>query len=301
MSGRFTHRRLIASAATLIAGSMLLTACGDDGGDSALGKKDENAPFFKMLPPDVQKSGKITIGSEVAYAPIEFMKDGKAVGVDPELAAALAKQLGVKYDYKNSQFDSLITGITSKRFDIVMSAMTDKKERQGQGLSFVDYFRAGTSILVQKGNPQHIKSLDDLCGKTVALQQATTNEDVATAQSKKCQDSGKGAITIQKYEHDGEALLKLKSGAAAADLNDFPVAAYNAQTSGDGKDFEVTGDQIEAGLYGIGVGKDNTQLQQALKSALEALIKNGEYAKILANWKVEAGAVTEVTINGGTS
>jgi polar amino acid transport system substrate-binding protein len=300
MSGRLTHRRVIATTAALVSAAMLMTACGDDK-DSALGKKDEKAPFFQMLPPDIQKSGKIKIGSEIGYAPIEFMKDGKAVGVDPELAAALAKQLGVKYDYKNSPFDALIPGITSKRFDIVMSAMTDKKERQGQGLAFVDYFRAGTSILVKKGNPENIKSLDDLCGKTIALQQATTNEDVAVAQSAKCKADGKGEITIQKYAADGEALLKVKGGGAVADLNDFPVAAYNAQTSGDGGDFEVTGDQIEAGLYGIGVGKDNTQLQQALKSALEALIKNGEYAKIMDKWKIQAGAVTEVTINGATS
>ncbi|MYV99812.1 transporter substrate-binding domain-containing protein [Streptomyces sp. SID3343] len=279
---------------------MLMTACGDDK-DSALGKKDDKAPFFKMLPPDIQKSGKIKIGSEIAYAPIEFMKDGKAVGVDPELAAALSKQLGVKYDYKNSQFDALIPGITTKRYDIVMSAMTDKKERQGQGLSFVDYFRAGTSILVKKGNPENIKTLDDLCGKTIALQEATTNEDVAVAQSAKCKTDGKGEITIQKYAADGEALLKVKGGGAVADLNDFPVAAYNSQTSGGGNDFEVTGDQIEAGLYGIGVGKDNTQLQQALKSALEALIKNGEYGKIMDKWNIQAGAVTEVTINGATS
>jgi polar amino acid transport system substrate-binding protein len=300
MSGRLTHRRLIAAVAAVASGALLMTACGDDK-DSALGKKDDKAPFFTMLPPDIQKSGKIKIGSEIAYAPIEFMKDGKAVGVDPELAAALSKQLGVKYDYKNSPFDALIPGITSKRFDIVMSAMTDKKERQGQGLAFVDYFRAGTSILVKKGNPENIKSLDDLCGKTIALQEATTNEDVAVAQSAKCKTDGKSEITIQKYAADGEALLKVKGGGAVADLNDFPVAAYNAQTSGGGNDFEVTGDQIEAGLYGIGVGKDNTQLQQALKSALEALIKNGEYAKIMDKWKIQAGAVTEVTINGATS
>ncbi|WP_406288771.1 ABC transporter substrate-binding protein [Embleya sp. NBC_00896] len=300
MSGRLTHRRLIAITAAIVSGAMLMTACGDDK-DSALGKKDENAPFFKMLPPDVQKSGKIEIGSEIAYAPIEFMEKGKAVGVDPDLAAALSKQLGVKYDYKNSPFDALITGVTSNRFDIVMSAMTDKKERQNQGLSFVDYFKAGTSILVKKGNPENIKSLDDLCGKTVALQEATVNEDVAVAQSAKCKENGKGEITIQKYANDGEALLKIKGGGAVADLNDFPVAAYNAQTSGGGNDFEVTGDQINAGLYGIGVGKDNTQLQQALKSALEALIKNGEYGKIMDKWKVQAGAVTEVTINGATS
>lgn len=312
MSGRPIHRRLITGAAFLATGALLLTGCGSDDGDDAktsgattpaagASPSGSGNAFHDMLPEDVKKSGKIKVGSEIAYAPIEFMKDGKAVGVDPEIASALGKVLGVDIDYQNAPFDSLISGLTSKRFDIVMSAMTDKKERQGQGISFVDYFKAGSQILVKKGNPQNIRTLDDLCGKTVALQEATTNEAIAVAQSTKCQADGKGKITIQKYANDGEALLKVKSGAAVADINDFPVAAYNAQTSGGGNDFETTGEQLEAGLYGIGVAKDNTQLQQALKAGVEELVKNGEYAKILEKWKVQAGTVTEVTINGATS
>ena len=78
------------------------------------------------------------------------------------------------------------------------------------------------------------------------------------------------------------------------------MAAYNAKTSGGGKDFEVTGSQIEAGPYGIGISKQSTQLRDALQAAVNAIIKNGEYQKILQKWNVTDGAVTEAKINGGS-
>ncbi|MFJ6212966.1 ABC transporter substrate-binding protein [Streptomyces sp. NPDC092296] len=303
MTARPLRHRLLATGALLAAGSLALTACGSQG--TAKSPADQSttsakAPFFDKLPADIQKSGVVKVGSEVAYAPVEFMQSGKTVGIDPDLAAALGKQLGVTFQIQNADFGTLITGLSSKRFDLAMSAMTDTKERQGSGVDFVDYFRAGTSILVKKGNPEHIQTLDDLCGRTVALQKATTNEDIAKEQAKKCAADGKGKLTIQAYAHDGEALLKIKGGGAVADLNDFPVAAYNVQTSGNGADFEVVGEQIQAGLYGIAVSKENPQLRDAVKAALDALISDGEYAKILEHWQVQQGAVTSAQLNGGS-
>ncbi|MEU2617472.1 ABC transporter substrate-binding protein [Streptomyces sp. NPDC007157] len=305
--------RTAAFGAIAVAGALILTGCGDQtdkGGDSG-SSSTSSAPLASKLPDDIRKAGVIKVGSDIAYPPVEYMENGKAVGVDPDIADALGKQLGVKFDFQNGKFAQLIVGLQSKRFDMVMSAMNDTKDRQngidsdtgkkvGNGVDFVDYFTAGTSILVQKGNPKGIKSLDDLCGKVVALQQGTTSEGIAKAQSTKCTKDGKKAISLQTFDTDPEALLRLKQGASVADLNDFPVAAYNAKTSGGGKDFEVVGDQIEAGPYGIAVTKENTQLRDALQAALDAIIKNGEYQKILTKWNVTQGGVTEAKTNGGS-
>ncbi|ANP49389.1 polar amino acid transport system substrate-binding protein [Streptomyces griseochromogenes] len=308
------HSRLAAVGAVAAAGALLLTGCGDHTDkNSGTGSSSSSgsAPLAGKLPADIRKAGVIKVGSDIAYPPVEYMKDGKAVGIDPDLADALGKQLGVTFDFQNGKFDNLIVGLQAKRFQVIMSAMNDTKDRQnginsdngqkvGNGVDFVDYFTAGTSILVQKGNPKGVKSLDDLCGKVVALQKGTTSEGIAKAQSKKCTKDGKKAIDLQTFDTDPEALLRLKQGASVADLNDFPVAAYNAKTSGGGKDFEVVGDQIEAGPYGIAVSKDNTQLRDALQAAMAAIIKNGEYTKILQKWNVTDGALTESKINGGS-
>ncbi|MFF4361716.1 ABC transporter substrate-binding protein [Streptomyces sp. NPDC001604] len=305
--------RLAAVGATAVAGALILTGCGDhtDKGSSGSSSGTSSAPLASKLPADIRKAGVIKVGSDIAYPPVEFVQNGNTVGIDPDIADALGKQLGVKFEFQNGKFDNLIVGLQANRFQVIMSAMSDTKDRQnginsdngqkvGNGVDFVDYFTAGTSILVQKGNPKGIKSLDDLCGKVVALQKGTTSEGIAKTQSKKCTKDGKKAIDLQTFDTDPEALLRLKQGASVADLNDFPVAAYNAKTSSGGKDFEVTGDQIEAGPYGIAVSKTNTQLRDALQAAMSAIIKNGDYTKILQKWNVTDGAVTEAKINGGS-
>ncbi|GAA3897506.1 ABC transporter substrate-binding protein [Streptomyces sp. NPDC003328] len=309
-----TRSRIAAVGALAVAGTLLVAGCGDQTdkkSDSSSSAGTSSAPLAAKLPKDIKDAGVIKVGSDIAYPPVEYMEGGKAVGIDPDIADALGKQLGVKFEFQNGKFAQLIVGLQAKRFNVVMSAMNDTKDRQngidsdtgkkvGNGIDFVDYFTAGTSILVQKGNPKGIKSLDDLCGKVVALQQGTTSEGIAKAQSTKCTKDGKPAIKLQTFDTDPEALLRLKQGASVADLNDFPVAAYNAKTSGGGNDFEVVGEQIEAGPYGIGVSKESTQLRDALQAAMAAIIKDGEYQKILEKWNVTDGAVTEAKINGGS-
>jgi polar amino acid transport system substrate-binding protein len=290
---RHTTRLLPIAAATL----MLLSACGSGSDDSTVSAPTEKAaPLASLLPQAIRDKGTLVVGSDVAYAPVEFFDtDGKTVlGIDADVAAAIGKQLGLKLELQNGTFDGLIAALTtSKRIDLIMSAMSDNKKRQAT-VDFVDYFSAGTSIIVKKGNPKGIKGLDDFCGQTVAIQRGTTQDDVAEAQAKKC---GSNKLTILKFDTDPEALLQVKNGRAVADMNDFPVAAYTAQKQ---PDFEVTGEQLEAGPYGIGVRKTDTQLRDAIQKALQAIIDNGEYAAILDKWDVAQGGLKTATINAGT-
>jgi polar amino acid transport system substrate-binding protein len=280
-----------------LAAALALTGCGSGDSSPTVEQTTGAAPLATLLPQAIRDKGTVVVGSDVAYAPVEFFDaDGKTViGLDPDLGAALGKQLGITLKFENGTFDGLITQLTSKRIDLVMSALSDTKERQKK-IDFVDYFTAGTSILVKKGNPEGIKSLDDFCGRTIALQRGTTQDEVAKGQQAKCKTAGK-ELKVLSFDKDTEALLQVKSGRAVADMNDFPVAAYNAKTSGGA--FEVVGEQIEAGPYGIGVRKEDTQLRDALQKALQAIIDNGEYAKVLQKWNVAQGAVKTATINGG--
>lgn len=283
-------------ALLFVAAALLLSSCGSD--DKPTVTQPTGAPLASLLPQDIRDKGSLVVGSDVAYAPVEFFDtDGKTIiGIDPDLGAALGKQLGITLTFTNGTFDGLITSLKSKRIDLIMSAMSDNKKRQAE-IDFVDYFTAGTSILVKKGNPEKIAGLDDFCGKTIALQRGTTQDDVAKAQQAKCKTLGK-PLKVLTFDRDTEALLQVKQGRAVADMNDFPVAAYTAQKAPN--DYEVVGEQIEAGPYGIGVRKTDTALRDALQKALQAIIDNGEYAKILAKWDVTRGAVTKATVNAGT-
>ena len=305
------HHRLAAVGAIAVAGALILTGCGDQTKDKDTGgsASASTAPLAGKLPASIRDKGVVKVGSDIAYAPVEFKdSSGQTVGIDPDLAAAMGKQLGVKFEFENGTFDTLITGLRSKRYDIAMSAMTDTKDRQegidsetgkkvGEGVDFVDYFNAGVSIYTKKGNDQGIKSWSDLCSKKIAVQRGTVSEDLAKAEAKKC-PSGK-KLAIESFDNDQQAQTRVRAGGAQAGSSDFPVAAYAVKTSGGGKDFQIVGDQVEAAPYGIAVAKSNTQLRDALQAALDAVIKNGEYDKIIQKWGVADGAVKEATVNGG--
>ncbi|MEU6813508.1 ABC transporter substrate-binding protein [Streptomyces sp. NPDC046860] len=301
--------RIAAVGAIAVAGSLLLTGCGDQTKSKDAGSTSSDAPLAKLLPADIRDKGEILVGSDIHYAPVEFKdSSGKVVGIDPDIATALGDQLGVKFTFKEGTFDGLLTGLRSGRFNMAMSAMTDNKNRQegvdpdtgkkvGEGVDFVDYLTAGVSIYTRKGDTKGITDWSDLCGKKLAVQRGTVSEDLAKQENKKCAAGKK--IHIEPFDDDQQSQTRLRSGGVDAASSDFPVAAYAVKTSGGGKDFEVVGDQVEAAPYGIAVAKKDTQLRDALKAALDAIIKNGEYAKILKTWGAQDGAVKEAAVNGG--
>jgi polar amino acid transport system substrate-binding protein len=307
--------RIAAIGAIAVAGALVLTGCGDQTKDAstptgapASPGTAAKGPLFSKLPKDVQDKGVIKVGSDIAYAPVEFTdKSGQTAGVDPDIAAALGKQLGVKFEFANGTFDSLVTGLRAKRYDIIMSAMTDTKDRQngvedgkkvGEGVDFVDYYSAGVSIYTQKGKTQGINGWDDLCGKTIVVERATVSEDLSKAQAKKCPAGKK--VKVESFDTDQQAQVRLKSGGADAGSADSPVAAYAVKTSGGGNDFQLVGQTVQAAPYGIAVTKGDDQLTTAIQQALDAIIKNGEYGKVLQKWGAQDGAITAAKINGGS-
>ncbi|MER5634397.1 ABC transporter substrate-binding protein [Streptomyces nitrosporeus] len=306
--------RIAAVCAVAVAGTLLLTACGDQTDDAATktgdGATTENsAPLFDKLPEKYQKSGVIKVGTNAEYAPMESVENGKIVGVDPDIAAALGEKLGVRFEFTSGSFDGLITALNTGRHDIAMSSITDNKQRQeglddsgkklGKGVDFVDYFLAGTAVYTKKGNPEGIKSIEDLCGKGAAVQRGTTYEEALEKQSKACTDGGEKAVDIQSFENDTEAQTRVKSGGAVAGVNDYPVAVDLARKAGGGNDFEVVGEQVDAGPFGIAVNKDNTELRDVLKEAVDAIIADGSYQKVLDKWGAGTGAIPKAVINGG--
>lgn len=309
-----TRSRLAAVGSIAVAGALILTGCGDqtEGGSNEGTKetgKANSAPLFDKLPKKIQDAGVIKAGTNAEYAPMEYQEGGKIVGVDPDIAAALGEKLGVEFQFTSGSFEGLITALNSGRYDVAMSSITDNKQRQeglddkgkklGPGVDFVDYFVAGTAVYVQKGNPKGINSIEDLCGQTAAVQRGTTYEKALQDQSKKCTDGGEKPVKIESFENDTEAQTRVKSGGAVAGVNDYPVAVDLARKADGGNAFEVVGEQIDAGPFGIAVNKENKELTAALEEAVNAIIEDGTYKKILEKWGAESGAIDKAAINGG--
>lgn len=270
------------------------------------------APLAGELPQHIRDKGVIEVGSDIAYPPVEFKDEhGRAVGLDPDLAAAMGRQLGVEFRFRIGTFDTLITGLRAKRYDIAMSAFTDTENRQngidpatgkkvGEGVDFVDYFSAGVSMYVRKGTHSSLSNWNDLCGEKAVLQRGSVSEDLARSRSEKCVAAGKDPIALEPFDNDQQAQTRLRSGGGDVGISDYPVAEYAARTSGGGRDFRLVGEQVQAAPYGIAVAKHNTQLRDALKSAVDAVMADGEYMKILKKRGVTDGALDKAEINGGS-
>lgn len=304
---RARRSRPLVPAALAVTGALLLAGCGNQLDSAQGGGSGSDAPLFKKLPKKIQDAGVIKVGSDAAYRPMEYKQGAEIVGLDPDLAQAMSKKLGVSFQFTNGTFDGLITSMQTGRFDLIMSAMTDTRDRRegldekgkkaGKGVDFVDYLTAGSSILVKKGNPDKIETVEQMCGKKVATQRGTTSHEILKKQTKKCVADGEKKITVEAYDTDDEARVRLKTGAVVADVSDFPVAANAAKS---GSDFEVVGDQMQSAPYGMAVSKDNKKLRDALRAALDEIIEDGSYTKALEKWGVQDGGVKKAAINAGS-
>lgn len=247
--------------------------------------------------------GDIKAGSITNSPPmISYASDGTTLqGAIVDLAAAMSKQMGRTIVFESIPFNALIPAMQAKRIDVTFTMMNDTPERE-KLLDFVDFFNLGTMLLIKKGNPEHVESLETLCGKTVSTVQGSTQLALVDDASAKCRAQGKPAIENLQYAQPSDARLQVQTGHVAAFLGNTPVMIYLAKTAGDGTIFDVVRDhEYQPVPLGIGVDKSNTELRDALKKALDALIADGTYRKILEKHGVETGAVKSATINGGAN
>ncbi len=258
-----------------------------------------NASIAAQVPAAIKSKGTLTVAADATYAPNEFIaSDGHTIiGMDADLMKALGAEMGLKVNMVNATFDSIIPGLAAGKYDIGASSFTDTKERE-KTVDFVDYFSAGISFYAKSSSNPAVKTVEDLCGKTVSVEKGTTEEEEATAQGKKCTKAGKKSVTVLVFPTQNEANLAISSGRAELGMADSPVAAYQVkQASGA---FKLVGETYGAAPYGLAIPK-KSGLTTPILAAMKAVIANGEYMKILTKWGVQAGAIATPAINGAKS
>ncbi|MDV3129485.1 ABC transporter substrate-binding protein [Mycobacterium sp. 21AC1] len=259
-----------------------------------------------LLPERITSAGVIRVASNIPYPPWEmYTTDGgqQPTGIDYDLSQALAAKLGVRATFDQTAFDSMIPAVMAGKADIVMAGLFDTPTRR-ESLNFLDYAEDGYSLLVAKGNPEGLKDVTDLSGKTVAAQSSTSEEAAIRRLSERFQSQGKPGVTALSFPGDSEAFLAIKSGKAVARVQANSAAAYAAKTFEDGQTFElVNAPSITAefgGMEGIGVPKSEPELLTALQKALQSLMDDGTYLQILTKYGVESIALDQAEINQGT-
>ncbi|MGF7234526.1 MAG: ABC transporter substrate-binding protein [Frankia sp.] len=290
-------------AAVAVAAAALVSACGSSSGGggsavSAAPSQAVNTSIASSVPAKFKTSG-LTIATDPSYAPNEFLgTNGTTItGMDVDLANALGQVLGVKVTVVKAGFDAIIPGLASGKYDVGLSSFTDTLERQKQ-VDFVTYFSAGTSFFTKASGGATVTSLDDLCGKKVAVEKGTTQETDATAQTAKCKAAGKAGVSVQSYPDQNGANLALSAGRADLSMADSPVADYQVKLSKG--QFKTVGTPYGTAPYGIALPK-NSGLSTPVLGAVKELIANGTYKTVLTKWGVADGAITDPKINGATS
>lgn len=296
-------RRALAALLSFIIVMAGIAGCGTSDGLDSLAKSIDLSNVTKdeaiaaMLPDSVKADGVLTIGSETTFPPAEFLtEDNKtAIGYEMDIAKALGLVFGLSVDVKSSSFDSIIPSVGSK-YDLGISGFTITGERE-QSVNFVSIFSAGMVFATQKGNPQGIDPTKDgdLCGRKVAVQQGTAEEDEINEMNAACIASGRKQIGIQPYPGQTTVATAVVSGKADVMDVDSPVGDYAVKQT-EGK-LEIVGGMHGVAPQGIVVAKDDMDTAKAVQAAMQKLIDDGTYMKILKAWGVESGAIDNAEIN----
>lgn len=266
---------------------------------SAPVKTSVNSSIAAQVPASIKAKGTLEVATEAQYAPNEFLaSDGHTIiGMDPDLVTALAETMGLKVKFTNAQFEAIIPGIQAGRYDLGASSFTDTKEREKK-VDFVTYFNAGISFYAKSGVNTGVEGLKDLCGKTVAVEKGTVEQEESEKQSKACTKEGKKSVTVLSFPGQNAVTLAISSNRAELGMADSPVVAYQLkQNKGQ---FQLVGKSYAFAPYGLAVPK-SSGLAQPLLAALKELIANGRYKSILEKWGIQEGAISEPKINGAIS
>jgi polar amino acid transport system substrate-binding protein len=263
-------------------------------------KGPTTAELRAKLPSNIRKSNTLRIATSI-YAPVDYYKaDGKTLtGFDADIMRAVAKKLRVKIKWAVIDFSAIIPGITSGQYDFATD-LNDTKQRE-QVVDFITEFRDGSSILVKKGNPDRLRNLGDLCGKTVVMTQGSVQIPIANSQSDKCQQAGKAKIDQLLVPDDPPARLALKSGRASAYLVNTLAGSYAAKTENGGQDFQILAGVYQPQFAGIIFPKKSKRLREAIRATLNAVITDGTYRKIMVRYGVVNNAIKKSLVNAATS
>lgn len=226
------------------------------------------------------EEGYLTIGTEAQYPPFEIRKaDDSFYGFDIALGEAIAKELGLKPKFVDTDFASIIASLNAGKFDVAMSAMTITEDRK-KSVNFSDpYFDAGLSMAVPMNSNK--QTINDLNGAVVGVQLGTTG-DLYASELKNIKE-------IKRYAHAPDAFLDMKNGKVDAVINDDVV--NKPIIAADPTSFKVVGGLLTVEQYGIAIPKENEALLIKVNAAIKKLKENGTYDQIynqyIVNWSEE--------------
>jgi polar amino acid transport system substrate-binding protein len=232
---------------------------------------------------EVKKRGTLMIGTEAAYVPYEFVKDGQIIGYDPDIIAIMVKNLGVKADIIDTAWAGIIPSLYANKFDCIISAMTITKERAEKVLFSMPYAEA-TNVILLRADEDRIKTADDLSGKTIGVQLGSAAAGIIKVFEEKLKAAGKPGYTeVKQYEHYPEAYQDLINKRVDAVVNSKSTMMV-VMKDAPGK-FKMIGGITDIPAYfGMAFRKEDGPLRDFVNIQLAQLKSDGTLGKLQEKW-----------------
>jgi polar amino acid transport system substrate-binding protein len=222
----------------------------------------------------------LKVGLDPTLPPIMFRSPtdpNKIVGQDPDMIDAAMQCLGLQYQIVPQDFGTLVPALQAGQLDLIWSNIYYTPER-GQVADFVVYGKSDDGVIVAKGNPKNIHSMDDLCGTSGAVILGTGEEPAYRDQSTKCTAAGKPALEVSTYPNAPAAVREIENGRADSSMFDL-VLLDQAVKESNGKTERAFAVALNLKL-GVAVKKGNDQLEQAIFNTLKILQANGTQTQL---------------------
>lgn len=291
---------------------LALTACGSDGGTPAVaGAQVPSAPaddpvagvrtvdsIAALLPDGVRKAGTLRVGSSVGTPPSAYYPDGQdkpPAGQDIDIADAVAKVLGVKLERQDASFETILPALGSGKYDFGTGNFGVTAERL-KTIDFVTYINDGQGFAVKTGNTTlttQVSDLTQLCGLTIGTGAGTTFEKTLTAQKGVCAAAGKKPYEVKVFSETGAVTTALQQGRIDVVMSTINGLRHQAAQPAAQTVFLGEYHRLDVGF----AFKKGSPLTPALQAAVNELIKDGTYARILKKWGTTASAIDTSQIN----
>ncbi len=215
------------------------------------------------------KTEKLVMGTNATFPPYEFVDDsGKIVGIDAEIAEAVAEKLGMELEIKDMEFDSLLTAVQGGTIDIALAGMTVTDERK-LTVNFSDTYATGIQVVIVPENSA-IKTVDDLEGKMVGVQAGTTGDIYCTDDF--------GQDNVKQFQNGALAVAALKNGQVdCVVIDNEPAKSFVAANEG----LKILETEYAVEDYAAAISKENTELLEDFNKALKELKEDGTLKKII--------------------
>ncbi|MGW1360228.1 ABC transporter substrate-binding protein [Streptomyces chartreusis] len=313
MNTRTISGRLRGAAALALLPLLTLTACGsgDTGGTAAVGAQASPVPTddpvaavrkvdsaAALLPADVREAGKLKVGSSIGFPPGAYYPNGtdKApAGQDIDLADAVAKVLGVELERQDASFETILPALGSGKYDFGTGNFGVTAERL-KTIDFVTYINDGQGFAVKRGNTElkgKVTDLTQLCGLTIGTGAGTTFEATLTAQKGVCAKAGKKPYDVKVYSENAATLTALQQGRIDVIMSTINGLRHQAAQPASQTAFLGEFHRLDVGF----AFKKGSPLTKAFQAAVDELIKDGTYSRILKKWGTSASAIDASRIN----